>query len=186
MKCVAAFFMIIAANYASASSISVAPATAAPGEPVTISVDGGQSSGDWVQIVSKGRPESFVDNGWVYLNGMQTKPTTAIGTVSIQLRAPGIPGEYDTRLYLNGSRIVAGSAPLQVAAKPQQCPAQCPAGPKGDTGEPGSPLCKPTDILGSACPSKGASCLQIDHPETGPTVAVRVCDDLTLKWIPYP
>lgn len=179
------------ASQASAASISVEPTTAAPTDPVMVSVTGGQTSGDWVQIVGKDLPMTSLDAGWVYLNGKQTKPNPALSAASLPLRAPSLIGDYEVRLYLNGSRSVAAVAQLQVAAK-QQCQAQCPAGPQGPRGEPGAigpegpkgNMAQGTPSPGSAC-AKGDSYYDIDSSGDQSMVSIWVCDN-ALHWLRLP
>lgn len=128
---------LVMASPAFAVAISMAPTSAAPGDPVTITVTGGQAPRDWVQIVEKTKPPDFLDPGWVYLSGTQTRPATSLGSATLHRTAPSIAGAYEARVYSNGSFVVVASAALQVA-NPGQCPAQCPAGPAGPAGPPGN------------------------------------------------
>lgn len=179
------------ASQAFAASVSVEPTTAAPTDPVMVLVTGGETSGDWVQIVGKDRPMTSVDAGWVYLNGKQTKPNPGLGSANLPMRAPSLIGDYEVRLYLNGSRSVAAVAQLQVVAK-QECLAQCPAGPQGPRGEPGAigPT-GPKGNMAQGTPSQGSVCAQgdsyydIDSSGNQSMVSIWVCDN-SLHWLRLP
>jgi hypothetical protein len=165
-KTALAICLMLAAASASAASISVSPSTANSGNPVTVSVNGSTKVGDWVQVVLATKTDDYLDPGWRYLNGTQTKPSVVTADVDLVISAASVAGSYEARLYLNGSRTVSSRVPLTIKAS-------------ATPGTSGGP------VKGSSC-TKGATSFDIDHTGTPMMGSIYLCDDVTLKWLKMP
>jgi len=157
---------------ASAASITVSPPAVTVGDQMTISVHGGSNVRDWVDLVPPAAIEGAYSPNWQYLSGTKTVPEVPVTDTDMRVLVPAtIPGNYEVRLYLAGSRVIAARAPLAIKAKPLptgtgvssvKCTGSVtcaqstgdvtitglaqpgpagPPGPSGSTGQPGPALC---------------------------------------------
>lgn len=104
------------------SSVTPASSSVAPGASVNItwhidSANGAPNTNDYIALFVPGAPNaSFLD--WVYLNGTQTPPVTALGTdgtVAFPVSASRPVGAYEVRLFKNPGDFVIATAPLTVS-----------------------------------------------------------------------
>ena len=77
--------------------------TVAPGGTIEITVTNGPASPtDWIALSATGADDQTFLH-WVYLNGTRTPPATGMGTATMQIAAPTVPGSYNVRLFASNS-----------------------------------------------------------------------------------
>ena len=57
--------------------------------------------GDFVAIAPAGSTTTHIAGYWLYMNGLQTAPSTAIGSATLTFTMPPDAGQYEFRLYAN-------------------------------------------------------------------------------------
>ena len=93
------------------ASVTVSPATVAPGDTVTATAAGGPGNKtDWLAIYPTGSSTYIT---WKYLNGSQTAPATGLTGAAVPFTVPTTLGSYTIKFWA-GSTLLATSAPFTV------------------------------------------------------------------------
>lgn len=104
----------------SASGLSASPSTVSPNANVIATVTNGPGGiADWVALYQAGAPNgSFLQ--WYYLNGQQTPPASGLTSAQVGFVAPTPPGNYEVRLFADGSTTLLAQSSFTVSnAAPQ-------------------------------------------------------------------
>ena len=90
--------------------------TVGPSGTVTVTVSNSSAMpGDYVAIAPAGSTTTHIAGYWLYMNGLQTAPSTAIGSATLTFTMPPDAGQYQFRLYANDTfNLAATSAPVTV------------------------------------------------------------------------
>jgi hypothetical protein len=98
-----------------AASVTVNPATIAPGGTVTATAAGGPANKtDWLALYPTGSTTYIT---WKYLNGTQTAPATGVSGAAVPFTMPTTTGSYTIKFWA-GSTLLATSAPITVGSVP--------------------------------------------------------------------
>ena len=99
------------------SVVPPASQTASPGSTASVAVtDGPGNTSDWLGLYRTGATDQqFLD--WRYLNGSTTAPNVPSFSGTVLFLLPGVPGDYEVRLFSNNSYVrVATSGRINVLA----------------------------------------------------------------------
>ncbi len=85
--------------------MSASPSTVAPNGTVFTTFSGlpSPATGDWLRTMLVGAIDNAADFGWVYANSCTQSSPGAVASGSCSIIMPSTPGNYELRIYANGS-----------------------------------------------------------------------------------
>src|SRR5207245_3202589 len=94
-----------------ATTVSVSTAVVRSGATFTASVANGPANArDWIALYQAGAANASYSD-WKYLNGLQTPPTTGVGSATVTFTAPPASGSYNVRVFSNDTYTLIASSP---------------------------------------------------------------------------